>query len=72
MVGGDSLFMGESSTIDANSFGFQTACLLSTALKPVTLINAGWSGQTYTQIYDRLQREIDLFRPSIVTFPPCR
>ncbi len=69
MVGGDSLFMGESSTIDANSFGFQAACLLSTAIKPVTLINAGWSGQTYTQIYNRLLREIDLFRPSIVTFP---
>lgn len=66
MTLGDSLVMGESTIIEANSWGHRACCLVSTPAKPVTHLALGWSGQTYTNIVARGQRQIDAFRPSIL------
>lgn len=67
--GGDSLTMGTETVINANNYGHQTCCLISTDAKPVTQLNGGWAGQTMTQIRARMLREIDLLRPTITVIP---
>lgn len=66
MTLGDSLVEGRTTVINANSFGHQACCLVSTPAKPVTHIAGGWAGQTYANTYERGMRQIDLFRPSIL------
>lgn len=69
LVGGDSLTQGLNSTSNHNGFGLQTAKLMSSAARPVSLVNVGYASQTSAAFYQNLMKAIDGFKPTVVTIP---
>ena len=74
MALGDSITQGEGTASYVASYG-HTACanVSVPGTRPVSFVNAGWTGQTSLQVHDRGVREIDAFRPDVVaimTFTP--
>ncbi|RVT95269.1 SGNH/GDSL hydrolase family protein [Rhodovarius crocodyli] len=70
MAVGDSLTQGQGSTSDYATWGHIASAALSTSALPMSFVNAGWSGQTTLQFYDRGRGEIARFRPTICAIAP--
>jgi len=66
---GDSETEGNMSTSGRRSWGHIVTAALSTANRPVSHINAGWTAQTTQQFVDRGIQDIRRFLPSVVCFP---
>lgn len=72
LLAGDSIPTGSpsDSTQTTNSYAYQASVALSTPARPVSLVNAGWGGESSDKYHDRIITMISLLRPDVVMYAP--